>query len=327
MTRFQSATIHLCVFFSLFVIGHAGAQEADTPASPQADSLLRPAQAQHVDPNADYVIGPEDLLEIEVFQVEELKKRVRVSSQGYIALPLVGQIQAKGLTPTQLEREIAARLDKYLQDPMVSVYVAEYKGQRISVIGAVRNPQVYAASGQKYLLDMLSVAGGVTGGSETCYILRPSLGEDGKLKTETIVIDLKELFEKGNIGLNVPIFGGDVINVPSGGVVFVDGAVNRSGAFPMQGSKTTLIQTLAMAGGVRFEASSDIKIFRDNGSGQRDIISVDYGDIKDGEREDICLKDKDIIMVSTSGIKNFFNSIFHFSGSVPLGGGAMSLGR
>lgn len=270
--------------------------------------------AQNADPGADYMIGAEDLLEIDVFQAEELKRTVRVSSQGYIGMPLIGQIKAKGLTPLEIEKEIARRLEKYLEEPLVTVYVKEYKAQKIGVIGAVTTPQVYAVSGQRYLLDMLSTAGGLTKeAGAICYILRPAgAGESqGTSKTETIVIDLTELLEKGNIALNVPVFGGDVINVPEGGVFFVDGAVNKPGSFPIQ-EKTTLMQALAMAGGVRFEAEkSNITVFRDNGGGTREVVSADYDAIRESADKDLHIKENDIIIVPKSGAKSFLSGFLN----------------
>src|SRR4030042_4999904 len=111
-------------------------QHLDLPQTKDSQSekfrgvMLQVATMKNVDPDADYIIGPDDALDIEVFEVEELKKTVRVSSQGYISLPLIGQIKAKGLTPIQLEQEIARKLDTYLTAPLVSVYVKEYKENR-----------------------------------------------------------------------------------------------------------------------------------------------------------------------------------------------------
>lgn len=271
--------------------------------------IFSPAVMQNADPNADYVIGAEDLLEIDVFQAEELRRTVRVSSQGYIGMPLIGQVRAKGLTPAELEKELRERLDKYMEEPLVSVYVKEYKAQKIGVIGAVTSPQVFAVTGQRYLLDMLSLAGGLTReAGSICYILRPLSSEkQGVSKTETLVIDLGELLEKGNIALNVPVFSGDVIHVPKGGVFFVDGAVNKPGAFQSQG-KTTLVQAIAMAEGVRFEANkSEVQILRDNGEGDRTVMTADYGAIKNGEAKDVQIRENDIIIVPYSGIKSFMS--------------------
>jgi len=110
----------------------------------------------------DYKIGPEDLLEISVFEDEKLNKTLRVSFQGNINLPLLGVLKVKGLTASELEREIRDLLaEKYFQDPHVSVFIKEYRNQRISIIGAIEKPGVYEVSGQKTILDMLAISGGL----------------------------------------------------------------------------------------------------------------------------------------------------------------------
>lgn len=320
-----------CSFFVFFLFlspvlaGCGGTREVDiqkmdsqVASSSRSNRLnavvFNSAVAQNADPSADYVIGSEDLLDIDVFQAEELRRTVRVSSQGYIGLPLIGQIRAKGLTPVQLEAELVEKLSaKYLEDPLVSVYVKEYKAQKIGVIGAVTNPQVYAVTGQRYLLEMLSLAGGLTKeAGNICYILRPlNTEKEGIPKTETIVVDLTELLERGNMALNIPVFGGDVVNVPKGGIFFVDGAVNKPGSFQIQG-KTTLVQAIAVAEGLRYEADrADITILRDNGQGERVVLAADYDAIRDGQSRDIPLRENDIIIVPMSGVKNFLSGFLN----------------
>jgi len=295
-------------------VQNINAEPSRDSRSTQLNALMVNSTMTHnVDPYADYVIGSDDLLEIDVYQADELKRTVRVSSQGFIGLPLVGQIKAKGLTPVQLEAEIVKGLTKYMEEPLVSIYVKEYKSQTIGVIGAVTSPRVYAVTGQRYLLDMLSMAGGLSRDAGIiCYILRPlDMERGGTSRTETIVIDLNELLEKGNIALNVPVFGGDVINVPKGGVFFVDGEVQKPGAFPIQG-KTTLVQALAMSGGLKYEAEkSEIKVIRDNGRGEKEIITANYTDMSNGELQDIQIKENDIIIAPTSGIKNFLSGFMN----------------
>jgi len=108
----------------------------------------------------DYKIGPEDLIEISVFEEEKLNKTVRVSSQGNISLPLLGILRVRGLTSNELEKEIRELLaEKYFQDPHVSVFIKEYRSQRISVIGAVEKPGPYDVTGQKTILGILGMAG------------------------------------------------------------------------------------------------------------------------------------------------------------------------
>ncbi|OGW27667.1 MAG: hypothetical protein A2X59_11585 [Nitrospirae bacterium GWC2_42_7] len=197
----------------------------------------------------------------------------------------------------------------------------EYKSQRISVVGAVNKPQIFEITGQRYLLDMLMIAGGLSRDSgNICYVIRPTLKNTPNSRAETIVIDLDELLENGDLSLNIPVFAGDVINVPKGGVIFVDGAVNSPGAFNLNG-KITIVQAITMAKGVTGTADlGDVRIFRENKKGEKDIITVDYKAIRDGEKHDIQVAENDIIIVPESGIKNFF------SGFAKTVRGAMSFG-
>ena len=129
------------------------------------EKILMSTLSSKRDPYRDYRIGPEDLLEISVFEDEKLNKTVRVSSQGNISLPLLGILRVKGLTANELEKEIRDLLaEKYFQDPHVSVFIKEYRNQRISVMGAVEKPGVFDVTGQKTILDLLAMAGGLKQG-------------------------------------------------------------------------------------------------------------------------------------------------------------------
>lgn len=257
----------------------------------------------------DYQIGSEDLLEIEAYNVEELKKTVRVNTEGNIALPLVGVLNVKGLTTAETEKLITKKLEKYVEETVVTVFVKEYKSQRISVVGAVNTPQVFAVTGQRYLLDMLMMAGGLSKeAGSVSYVIRPTTKSSQGSTASTIVIDMDELLNNGNFSLNIPVFAGDVINVPKGGVVFVDGSVRMPGAYSMKSRSSTLSQAIAMAQGVNQDADlSDVRIFRDSGKPDRDVIAADYESIRKGEKPDIALAENDIIVVPQSGVKNFFN--------------------
>lgn len=285
-----------------------------TEANDKGINSLRPDNASN-SLNNDYVLGPEDLIEINVYQVDELKRTVRISSSGLIKLPLVDTIKAGGLTASEIEAEIGKRLEKYLQEPVVSLFIKEYRSQRITVLGAVRNPQVLTVTNQNFLLDVVSLSGGLSSDAgEICYVRRGS---------ETIVIDIDKLLIEGMTELNIPVFAGDVIHFPKGGVMFVDGAVRSPGSFPVKG-KVTLTQAISMASGFQSVAiKSEVKVYRDTGKSERDIIPVDYDDILAQKSPDIELKDKDIIIVPTSAIKEFIKSI---SGAVSIGKASLSGG-
>ena len=109
----------------------------------------------------DYRIGPDDTLDINVFQIAELTRTVHVDSTGKILLPLLGSVQASGRTPDQLSTDIAAQLKKsYMNDPQVTVAVKEAQSQRVTVDGAVVQPGVYPLTGRTTLLQAVSLAKG-----------------------------------------------------------------------------------------------------------------------------------------------------------------------
>lgn len=134
---------------------------ASTPSSADAGAIaLAPSLATGSD---DYRIGPQDLLELQVFAVEALNRTVRVNSRGFVSLPLIGLVQAAGLTSEQLEASLAEKLaEKYLQNPQVSVFIKEYTSQRVTVEGAVKKPGIYPLRGRTSLLQTLATAEGLT---------------------------------------------------------------------------------------------------------------------------------------------------------------------
>lgn len=111
---------------------------------------------------SEYRVGPQDLLEISVFQVPDLSRTVRVNSAGQISLPLIGTVQAGGLTIQQLEATIGKQLEaKYLQNPQVTAFVKEYTSQRVTLEGAVKKPGIYPLSGRTSLLQTIAMAEGL----------------------------------------------------------------------------------------------------------------------------------------------------------------------
>jgi polysaccharide export outer membrane protein len=129
----------------------------------------------------DYRIGPEDLIEIQVFGVEQLSRTVRVNSRGQVSLPLVGLLQVGGLTGQEAEAMLAQKLaESYLQNPQVSLFIREYTSQRVTVEGAVMKPGIYPLRGPTTLLQTLALAGGQANLSDMNEVMlfRPS--PDGK---------------------------------------------------------------------------------------------------------------------------------------------------
>ena len=223
-------------------------------------------------------------------------------------MPLIGDIKVAGLTPSGLERELNRRYDKYIYNPQVGVLVTEHR-QRVSVIGAVSKTGVFDLTGPKTVIEILAMAGGVTDQAGTqVHIYRQ--GPNGR---ESHVIDLlvlannASLINADNAGLiTMPVQPGDIINVPSAGMFFVDGAVKAPGSYPL-GRRYLLSQALARAGGVdRDLYSADITIFRQSG----EPINVDLNEVVAGSTVDPEIEADDVILVPISTAKYVYFKIF-----------------
>lgn len=141
--------------------------------------------------NNAYKIGPQDVLDISVFQVPELQRTVQVADSGTVNLPLVGDVPAVGLTAQQVEQDLARKLGaKYLQSPQVTVSVKEFNSQRVTVDGAVAKPGVYPIRGHTTLLQIVSTAGGLAENSdETNVVVFRDAPEKGPGKRNAAAFD------------------------------------------------------------------------------------------------------------------------------------------
>lgn len=231
----------LALALALAACGALGPREPDK-SSPEPDSPLarqattapatgKTAQASHASsllaaaaelPDEEYRIGPSDLLEISVFQVKELDRTVRVNSRGLISLPLLGAVNAAGLSATELEDQIAAKLKKdYLQDPQVSVFIKEFTSQRVTI----------------------------------------------------------------------------------------EGQVDKTGIYPIVGNTTTLLQALALAGGVKELAEDSVSIFRLTDAGKRQLLEFNVERIRAGAVVDPTLKNNDIVVVGKDESRSFVKNL------------------
>jgi polysaccharide export outer membrane protein len=168
--------------------------ERVSPVDPNAPRVGPPPAGQAV--SDDYRIGPQDLLEIQVYGLEQLKRDVRVNSKGVVTLPLVGTLQIGGLTSQEAEEMIRAAYEKdYLRNPQVSLFIKEYTSQRITIEGAVNRPGVYPIKGQTSLLQAIAIAGGQGQLSDMTQVLlfRVAGGEKKQMKYDVVKIRAGEL--------------------------------------------------------------------------------------------------------------------------------------
>ena len=284
------------------------------------------------DPN--YILGPEDVINIEVFDVPELTKTVRVANDGLISLPLLGRVQAAGLTPEQLRQELAEKWgENYLQDPQVTVFVNEFKAKPVSVIGAVEKPGLYPLTGQRTLIEMLSMAGGfgkknTSPAGRTVLITRKSGFTDLQpvegmhvRGPDQIEVDLNRLLYTRDEALNIEIKPLDSIRVSKADVVYVTGAVKRPGGFVLEDRVSmSVLQAIAMAEGLTGTAAKkSARILRTNQDGSKTEVPVNLGKIQRGKAQDTALEANDILIVPDSkqkvvGLRATDTAIATFSG-------------
>lgn len=246
----------------------------------------------------DYVIGQGDRLQVTVFEAEELSREARVGARGAVTLPLVGSVEVQGLTTREAEEKIQkAYQQKYIQDPHVNIFVKEQHGSKITLLGELEKPGTYDYFGNKHLLDVLAMAGGLKEEAGRTVQVRRA-GTDPNRPT-TLMIDLDELVKRGRSELNIPIQGGDVVYVPEAGTVYVDGAVVKSGAYPIK-QDMSVQEAIVAAGGYSPAASSKVKLVRRTEAGKRDVIELNAKDIGTST---FPVHDRDIVFVETNPVK------------------------
>ena len=266
----------------------------------------------------NYVIGPEDVLDIDVFNVPELAKSVRVSNDGTISLPLIGKVDAAGLTSDQLRDEVEKKYgETYLQDPHISVFVKQFQAQPVSVIGAVELPGLYYLTGPRTLIEMLSMAGGLAKRTSsppgrTLYVTRKGgfgdlpMAEGMKLVApDKLEINIKRLLYSNDDSLNIRMQPLDTISVAKADVIYVVGAVRLPGGFILEDRENvTVTQALALAQGfLGSPAKSSARIIRQSPDGSKTEIRVNLKKILDGKAEDVEMAANDILFVPDSTSK------------------------
>lgn len=247
----------------------------------------------------EYVIGGMDILDIVVYQENDLSGTFRVSADGFIPFPLVGNVHVAGLTPPQAQQKLEALLKNgYLKRPQVSVIVKEYRSKGVSVFGAVAKPGAYPlAGGRTTLLDLLSLAGGVSleEGSKSLLLLRPD--EQGEMNA--ITINLDRLLKEGDASLNLVMQPNDAVYVTKADSIIVYGEVKTPGTYPIQSKEMTVLEAVSRAGGfTEYAAPNRTRVMRVERGAERSI-QVRVGDIlaKGGRMKDLTLQPGDVIVV------------------------------
>jgi polysaccharide export outer membrane protein len=244
-------------------------------------SLVAYARAQE-----NYRLGPEDEIEIRVWDHDDLTRKTRIAMNGTISFPFVGDIKAGGLTVLELQKEIEHRLGpNYIIDPHVNVTVTEFKSQKFFVVGNVQKPGTYPLTKNISVVEAISLAGGVSTGTGNkpvsgaiAIIVRAHPG--GKIDQprlpnqsrpeEKITVSLAAALA-GDPKQNLEIKNGDTIYVPTL-VYYVTGEVKSAGRFPYDDENMTILMAVTTAGGFTDKASSrGTYIIREEGGTKQKI--------------------------------------------------------
>jgi polysaccharide biosynthesis/export protein len=262
------------------------------------------ACAQQSPPPESLLIGPGDLLHVSVLREPELERRARVRDSGDVSLPLIDNVHVLGLTPAEAATAIAEKYqhENLLKHPEVSVLIEEYATQAVVVLGQVVRPGPVQLATPRSLVDVLSMAGGLTEAADRHIMIKRSgmTGKDG----ETLQVFLPNDAAQA-LNADVMIHPGDTIIVPKAGIVYVLGDVGRPGGYLMQNdSKLTVLEAIAMAAGASKTASDRRIHLVHNADGQYVELDLPLRAMEKGKQPDVPLHANDVLYVPFSFTKN-----------------------
>lgn len=288
----RTLPMSLFVTLSLPLLAQMPAQEAQ-PA-PKANA------APAIPSSSSVKLSPGDLIEVNVFGVQDLATKTRISNSGDIYFPLINYVHVGDLTVNEAQEIIEKRLvdGGFLRGPHVSIFVDESAAQAISVLGEVNHPGPYPAIGERRLYDVISAAGGLTdrAGRNVTIVHRDSPDKKNELHLPSNLAE--------DTDANVEINPGDTIIVSRAGIVYVVGDVQHPSGFVIEDSSLTVLKALALAGGgTRTSSLNAAKILRETPNGTQEI-PVHLKKVIQAKAPDIALVKGDVLFVPGSALKN-----------------------
>lgn len=326
-TLARVSNILLVSAMTSLIIGGTVALKAQDPAGvppPNASLTPTPAVASATVPVSDnYLLCPDDILDVFVYDVPELSHTYNVSSSGVVSVPLLPTpLQAAGLTPDQFARsmEEAFRQSGRLRRPEIAVSLRQSRTLSVTVDGAVKNPQVLPMPGRTRLVDILSQSGGIGEDAGTTVTISRgplalrNLAAEGELANPNLTVDLRRVSDGSDPASKISVWPGDRVTVQRAGVFYVLGEVKAPGGYTLKSGhdELTVLRALALAGDVTGVAkkSKAMIIRRDSKAPQgREEIKLDIKHIVDGKSPDPVLQANDIVFVPGSGGKKALKAI------------------
>jgi len=246
----------------------------------------------------EYVIGAADVIAISVLDNKDLDTVVSVTPGGKIAVPLVGDVQAAGLTVTELTDRLRQELAKKVKSPQITVSLREVNSYRIYFLGRVGRPGILTSKSEVTVLQALAMAGGIQEGADLslAYVARG---------TERVPVDFVKLLRNGDLSQNITLAPDDTVVFPDNplNVIYVMGEVPHSGMLPFVKERNwTALKALAAVGGFsQYAGKSKSYLIREGGGGKT-TIPIDFNDLmrNPGAGKDVPLIPGDILIVPQS---------------------------
>ncbi len=209
----------------------------------------------------DYTVGEGDVLDINVYENEDLTTTVRVTANSTIRVPLIGEISVTDMTVSQVSLKIETLLaDGYLVNPQVDVFIKEHRSKQAIILGLIESPGQYELRGKITFLEFISKAGGLTSDAGSTATIKRINKSDKK--KETIVVDLERLIKKGETSLNILIQDKDSVYISKAKTYYVSGEVKKPDSYKYE-SDITVIKAITMAGGFsKIAAKEKVRIIR-----------------------------------------------------------------
>lgn len=307
----------LCLVMSICACSTANSYIVPTTSRTMGAADLAKMEAEKLEvppPPSDpgpYRLGPEDTLQVRDLDHPDLFTGDRddtlgmhlfsVQSDGLLALPMVGDILAEGKTVTELQTVLNSAYTKFIREPSISVRVVKYSSQKIYVLGQVNVPGAYPYDGRIAVLDALGAAQGV---SERADLLGSYVVRDGQV----VPVDLYALLRKGDMQHNIPLAGGDLIQIADAKErkVYVLGEVRKPGVFPMGSEPLRLIDAISMAGGLDLVTAKKGNILLVRG-GYVDpaVYKLDLSDVMSLTGTETLLEPGDRVYATATGLTNW----------------------
>lgn len=262
-----------------------------------AGMLLQSSSAQ----TESLLIGPGDLVQVDVIDTPELQQQVRVGDAGTIPLAFLGQVKVAGQTPSAAAATIAKALieKKMMRAPQVTLRIIEYATQEVSILGQVRNPGSFAVTTAQPVLKVLALAGGLTDIADRNITIKR---HDAATRINYYLAnDADQALSDG-----VMVYPGDIVIVPKAAFIYVMGDVARPGGYAIStnDSHVTVLQAVAMAGSANKTAiQSHVRLIRKTASGTGET-AIRLDAIEKGKQPDVPLEPNDVLYVPFSWVKN-----------------------